>query len=286
MFAYPGRLDRVRQARRLDPARDYETIYRNMALWDFPADLRMGLLLAFWRTFTIPRLAGILLATGTMTGHTRRRADDTGILMYELVLHGLDDPRGRRATRRLNRIHRGLPVGNEDHLYVLATLIVIPTRWLDRYGWRPVCCHERAATHAFYRELGRRLNIRDIPDSYADTERRLRAYERRNLRYSPAGAELMAATKQLLADLPAWLTPAAARVADALLDPQLRSATGVGAPPRTVGAAVSAALTVRQRLGRLLPPRRRPWLADGIVTATHPDGYDLDRVGRAYLPAD
>jgi hypothetical protein len=82
-------------------------------------------------------IAAVLVATGEPTERTRQRMDDTGLLMYEMLLDGLDGPRA-----------------NDDHRCVRGCLVVMPIRWLDRYGWRRPCCHQRAATHAFYREPG------------------------------------------------------------------------------------------------------------------------------------
>jgi hypothetical protein len=77
--------------------------------------------------------------------------------MFEIVLHGFDHPRGRAAVRRMNQLHRPFRhVAAEEFGYVLACLTVVPLRWLDRYGWRRPCCHERSATYHFYRELGSR----------------------------------------------------------------------------------------------------------------------------------
>ncbi len=38
-----------------------------------------------------------------------------------------------------------------------------PMRWMDRFGWRPMCETERVASANYYRELGRHMNIKDAP---------------------------------------------------------------------------------------------------------------------------
>ena len=35
-----------------------------------------------------------------MTERTRKRADDTGLLMYEMITNGLESEQGRAAVRR------------------------------------------------------------------------------------------------------------------------------------------------------------------------------------------
>jgi hypothetical protein len=197
-----------------------------------------------------------------------------------LVDHGLDHPRGRLATRRLNQIHRRFAISDDDYRYVLGTFIYVPIRWIDRHGWRPLCCHERAAAFHFYRELGRRMNIRDIPADYETFEAFFDGYERDHIGYTDAAARLMRSTKGLVARLPRPLVPAGRALADALLDPPLRAATGVPQPPRPARATLRATLATRAWLLRRRPPRERRHLADGIRTATYPDGYDLARIGR------
>ncbi|WP_084556358.1 hypothetical protein [Couchioplanes caeruleus] len=133
-----GCYDRLADIRRRDPVADYHAIYQATALYEFPFDTRMGLLLAFWRTFAVPSIAEVLAATGETIHRTDRRADDTGILMYTLIKYGLDHPYGRTATRRLNQIHRRFTISNDDYRYVLGTFLFAPARWIDQHGWRPL----------------------------------------------------------------------------------------------------------------------------------------------------
>ena len=129
--------------RTLDPPADYLAIYQTMMRYEFPWDMKLGLNLAFNRSFSVPRIAALHTSTGELTERTQKRIDDTGLLMYEMVLNGLEHPRGLRSLRRVNQIHRAYDIPNDDYLYVLGCLVVIPTRWLERYGWRRPCCHER-----------------------------------------------------------------------------------------------------------------------------------------------
>jgi hypothetical protein len=125
--------------RTLDAEQDYLQIYQAMVRYEFPWDLKLGLTLAFNRSFSTPAVAAVLTGTSELIDHAQKRIDDTGLLMYELVLNGFDTPRGRDALRRVNHIHRPhRNVPNDEYLYVLACGVVIPLRWLDRYGWRPL----------------------------------------------------------------------------------------------------------------------------------------------------
>jgi len=175
------RLDHLHRIRQLDPDRDHEEIYRTSALLEFPWDTLMGLNLAFYRTFAVPSIARLLESTGEMVQRTRKRADDTGLLMFEMIQHGLTHERGRAAVRRLNQIHRRFAIPDDEYRYVLGCFVVVPIRWLDRFGWRRLCCHERRASYVFYRELGRHMGIPDVPDSYDAFAEFFDDYEARHL---------------------------------------------------------------------------------------------------------
>src|SRR5687768_5036879 len=115
----------LHRIQRLDPQRDHLTIYQMMLRYEFPWDMRMGLNLAFNRSFSIPSIAAVHTATGELTDRTQKRLDDTGLLMYEIILNGFDHPRGRQALRRINQIHRAHEISNADYLYVLGCLVVV-----------------------------------------------------------------------------------------------------------------------------------------------------------------
>lgn len=273
------RLDRIRS---LDPERDCHEIYYAMAREDFRVDARIGQLLAFWRVVGVPSIAELLYSTGETTARPAKRADDTGIIMYELIDHGFDHPRGRLAIRRLNELHRRFAISNDDYLYVLGSLVVIPTRWVERHGWRPLCCHERRATYTFYRELGRRMNIRGIPADYDAFAAWFDAYEREHFAYTEAAAALTRSTKVIVDKR--FPAPAAAIIRTfmtALLDAPLRAATGLAEPSRLASTGLRAALAVRARLQRLRPPRPLPRRGDDepLRAPSYPDGYDLATVG-------
>ncbi|WFE28387.1 oxygenase MpaB family protein [Solwaraspora sp. WMMD791] len=274
----------LRRIRTLDPQRDYLEIYQTMVRHEFPWDSKLGLNLAFNRSFSLPRIAAVHVGTGELLRHTRKRIDDTGLLMYEMLLHGFDHPRGREAVRRTNRIHRHYDIAADDYRYVLGCLVVVPIRWLQRYGWRQPCCHERAAAYHYYRQLGGRMGIADIPGSYQEFADWFDEHDRRHLRYSADAAAIERATRALLRGrVPRPLAPFGDALVATIYDERLRAATGVAAPPAAVRAGVHLALRLRAGLlRRLARPRRTPIFADGVIrTPTYPDGYEIAELGPA-----
>ncbi|WP_422739715.1 oxygenase MpaB family protein [Micromonospora sp. WMMD729] len=276
-----GRYDNLKRIRTLDPQRDYLDIYQTMLRYEFPWDMKLGLNLAFNRSFSVPAIAAVHTTTGELTERTQKRIDDTGLLMYEMVLNGFDQPRGRDALRRVNQIHRPYDIGNDDFRYVLGCLVVIPIRWLREHGWRPPCCHERQATYLFYRELGQRMGITDIPGSFEEFETWFDAHDAIHLLPNDDAAAIERATRMLLlARLPRVLAPLGNALVSAMYDEPLRRATRVDAPPWPIRAGLRVALRTRARWQRWFgAPRTTPLFADGIQARTYLQGYEISQLG-------
>jgi hypothetical protein len=272
-------LTRLKHLRTLDPVADHEEIYRTVAQYEFGWETMLGLNLAFYRTFGIPAIAELLHSTGEMTERTRKRADDTGLLMYEMITHGLESERGRTAVRRLNQIHRRFEISAADYRYVLATFVVVPTRWIDQTGWRPTCCHERTATAEFYRRLGALMNVTDIPADYDAFAALLDAYEAEHFAHTAAAEALMTATRGLFAGrLPDRLSGLAGPVADTLLPPSLRVAVGAPTPALPVRMLVGGLVRLRASAQACKAPRTEPFLTLGTAPS-YPDGYRVEQLG-------
>ena len=276
----PDRYERLRHLRTLDPEQDYERIYRDMVLYEFSWEMVLGFNLAFIRPFAVPSISRITAATGEVTERTRKRVDDTAILMYELYHHGFEHPRGKAVVRRLNHAHRMWRTTNEDYLYVLATLLIPPMRFLDAYGWRPLCCHERRSAFLFYRKLGRRMAVQDIPDTFDELVTWFDDYERRRLQFHPANAALMAAMHDFTAArVPPRMRRLVNRGMDSLIEDPVREAIGLSRPSWPVRTLAHSALRLRAWKVRREPPTTTSTFVPGAAWKSYPDGYDLDEVG-------
>ena len=265
----------------LDPA-NYLRTYQLTILYDFPKDARIGLNLAFYRVFATPRIANLLVETGEMLGRPAKRGYDTGLVMYELISHGFSHPRGREMVRLLNRVHRPWPILDEDYRYVIAAFTVVPIRWIERRGWRPLLPAEREASATFYRELGRRMNIPDLPQDYTEAEILLDTYEKRHMAPSDAGRRLLDTTQQFIArKLPAWMQRFAPSFTSALLDdPLLTEALGLPRPPPGTARMVTVGYQLRNIVIRLRKPATSSWFTPGRpVSSVYPHGYQLADLG-------
>ena len=273
----PSILDQVR---RLDPVVDHQRIVHLSTCYDFPFDTTRALEFALFRTFCVPRIAALLDRTGEFAHRPQKRYDDTDIIVSELMEWGYESDRGRRALRRMNQLHGRFDIANEDMLYVLSTFIYEPIRWNARFGWRPLCVQEREAYFRFWREVGRRMNIRDIPSDSDAFERLNREYERTNFRFTAANQRVGTATLELFVGwFPRLLSPVVRPSILAMLDDPLIEAFGFPRPPRLLRWLVPAALRLRARLLRFLPARRRPRLRTEMRHRSYPGGYVIESLG-------
>jgi len=283
--AHPQRYALRDTLARLDPVADAHAIYRSQALVDLQWETRFGLMLAMYRTFAVPRLANLLAHTGEIAHNPNKRSFDTGLWMYELIEHGLEHERGREVVRGLNRMHRRYTIADEDYLYVLATFVVVPTRFVDDVGWRTTTATEREAVAAFYARLGALMAIPNIPQGYAGFARFLDAYEAEHVAYSEAGAAQMRATSTVIADLlPPRLSRLGVPGTAAMLEPRIAAALGLAPPPRGLRTLLRLALRVRGARERRREPRTAGWFVPGRrVRGVYPEGYQLSDLGPDWL---
>lgn len=268
------------EIRGLDPERDDQRIVFLSTCYDFPFDTTRALEFALFRTFAVPSISKLLDRTGEFQNRAQKRYDDTDIIVSELMERGYESERGKRALRRMNQLHGRFAIANEDFLYVLSTFIYEPIRWNGRFGWRPLCEQERVGYFQFWRAVGRRMNIRDIPADYDEFERFNRAYERQHFRFTEANARVGSATRELFVGwMPRPFAPVVRRVIYALLDDPLVDAFGFPRPSGLMRRLVEGALRLRARALRWLPTRRRPRFRTEMRHPTYPDGYTIEQLG-------
>lgn len=266
----------------IDPAVHWHEIYKRLTLWELPAEARFGFQLAFYRPFAVPRMAGVLQRTGHFRRDTTRRAYDTALVMHEIIWGGVDSERGQRMVKLMNALHNRPDIHAEDMTYILNALIVVPTRFMDRYGWRTVTEGERVATWRFYEVLGRRMRIADRPTSYQDAEERLRHYESQHARPSPEGAALTAVVLRTLRDrLPPPARRFAGQITSALVgDARVSHALGLPVPSGALSRLLDLGAAARRQYQRRRPPHEEPSFWPGRPAGiVYPHGYTLDQLG-------
>ncbi len=266
----------------LDACADRDEILRLLGQHEFPSELELALSLALLRTFAVPSISTVLAEAKGFTDDPMKRYDDTSLLLNEVMEGGLDGERSRAATRRINEMHAGYDIHNDDMLFVLSTFVFDPARFVARHGWRRFTEHEEAAGWEFWRAVGKRMGIREIP---IDREE-FRAWSTRyaDERIRPAATNEIiaeAALSPLLRFVPKPLHRVVWEAIWVLLDDDLTRVACDGAPPRpVVRATVLAVMDARRLVVRhLFRERRRPYVQSNRRRMTYPTGYEISELG-------
>ncbi|MBZ5737484.1 oxygenase MpaB family protein [Nocardioides mangrovi] len=270
----------------LDPATDYVDIYAKVVAHEFPWDMNQALGFALFRTYAVPGIGRLLDETGEFTASTQKRYDDTALLLEPPNRLGFEDPESKAAIRRINAMHRAYDIPNHEFRYVLSTFVVVPKRWLDDFGKRPLTPIELEASVQYYRTLGRHMGIQDIPETYAGFEELMDSYEAEHFAYDEGGRRVADATLALMVGFqPRIARPVMGVFSRSLMDPPLRAAFRYATPPAWVIAASRGALKARALLLRAFPARKEPKLVEDLPQIrSYPDGYRVEELGTFPVP--
>ena len=255
----------------------------------FPWDITRALELALLKTFCVPSISGLLQRSGEFEQRPRKRYDDTGLMVAELLRHGPDSEAGAAVIGRLNRIHAGYAIANDDFLYVLSTFVAEPIRWLERYGWRPLSEPEQQALFRFWRRVGARMGLHGLPESLEAMLAANERVEREVFRAAASNRRIAEATlAMLLNDWPEPLRPALAGLLRGLLEPEVARSLQWPVAPAWRRELVRAALRARSRLAnlgqRLRPPQRARFYSQR-PTPSYGTRFRLEQLGPPALLA-
>lgn len=154
--------------------------------------------------------------------------------------------------------------------------VLEPARWFERYGYRAYTETEKEALFVVWTEvrrprrhlprltslqIGKRMAIRDIPDSLAELERWSDAYARETFRPDPRNKQVADGSMALfLSRVPAPVKPLGATLASCLMEPLLREAVMIPHPPPLLELVVQSAAKCVGLFQRFcLLPRSRPF---------------------------
>jgi hypothetical protein len=275
-----GRHDILKAIQQLDPERDHQRIMHLSFGYEFCWDSIRSLEIALYRTYCVPSISALLDRTGEFYRDTQRRYDDTSILVAEMCEWGYEEGRGKEALERMNWAHGHFKIANDDFLYVLSTFIFEPVRWIDAFGWRQPCDTERRGYYCFWREVGKRMGITDIPPSYEAFEQWSRDYERAQFRFADTNQRVGTATRDLFASwFPRLFAPFVHYSIYALLDDAMIMSFGFPKPLPLTRPLLRAGLKLRGRFVRFLPPRKEPHFFTDDRNRTWSRGYRIGELG-------
>ncbi|MEM1281093.1 MAG: oxygenase MpaB family protein [Cyanobacteria bacterium P01_H01_bin.152] len=264
------------------PKLDAVAICHRLAGYDFSWELNRSLEIAVLKTFCVPRISRLLRQTGEFEHRAQKRYDDTTLILGNILKWGYDSPQGRSAINQMNRIHQRYPIHNEDFLYVLSTLIYEPIRWNQLFGWRSFTSDEKQALFEFWRVVGERMALRQIPETYEAFQDFNQAYEAEHFDYHPDNRAIGDAVVRLMQEwLPAIATPVIPVLIRAVADEPLRLSLGWSAPSPGCRRTILSGLHLRQQLMRRLPRRQRSRFGIDRANRTYPNGYQMSQLGPA-----
>ncbi|MGG6296892.1 oxygenase MpaB family protein [Leptolyngbya sp. AN02str] len=278
------RFERFQAIQQLDPIRDTCTICRQLAGYEFPWDITRALEVALFRTFCVPSIATLLDRTAEFHHRSQKRYDDTGLMVSLILQWGYDTPKGQAVIQRMNQIHGHFPISNYDFVYVLSTFIYEPVRWIERFGWRPLSESEKQALFHFWVNVGKQMEIQDIPNTYAELEQYNLEYEREHFQYSEANQRVGKSTLKLfLSWFPLPLRPLIQPFVYAIMDDRILQAFGFPSPQPWQRRLLEHMLRSRGNLLRYFPPRQTPNFYSDEPQRSYPQGYDLTDLGPPHM---
>lgn len=252
-----------------------------LTAYEFPFDITRALELALFHTYASPRVSGLLARTGEFERHGQKRYDDTSRLIGQFMESGYDSDKGQRAIAHMNLIHSHYRIDNADYLFVLATFVFYPIDWLNQYGWRKLTNSEELAFFYFFREVGRRMNLSELPDTIADLQAFVDAYEAKYFRYTESNQRIADATVKIVQGwFPRFLHPMVQPTFSALIPEKLRLAFGYQRPPGWFTGLAQGALWLRKWPLRWITFKPYPYLIEKSSFRYYPAGPpDIEAVG-------
>lgn len=265
----------------LDPVTDNQRIVHLLTAYEFPFDITRALELALFHTYASPRVSGLLARTGEFERHGQKRYDDTSRLISEFMESGYDSEKGQRAIYHMNHIHGHYKIDNADYLFVLATFVFYPIDWIRQYGWRKLTESEEQALFYFFREVGLRMQLQDLPDTMDALRRMTDAYEDRHFRYTESNRKIADATVRIVQGwFPRPFHPFVQPTFAALINDKLRMAFGYERPPGWFISLTTGALWLRKWPLRWITFKPYPYLIAKTSFRYYPDGVpDIEAVG-------
>jgi hypothetical protein len=266
--------------RGLDAATEHQEIIRLMIGYEFPWDMTRALEMALFRTFASPSVSALLDRTGEFGKAGQKRYDDTGVLIGEFMQNGYDSPKGKRAIAQMNMVHSHFNISNEDYLFVLSTFIFDPIVWLEAYGWRKPLEVEKQALFYFFCEVGKRMNLEDIPETMGKFREFVLAYQAKYFEFSPSNQRVAEATLKIVKGwYPSVIHFLIKPATVALIDEDMRLAFGFKRVSPLLKSSLKGLLKLRRYPNRVFNWEKSPMLLENSLNRTYPKGYEIEQIG-------
>jgi hypothetical protein len=179
------------------------------------------------QAFAIPGISKVSVGAREMVDRVGKRYADTTVLVGEFLVNDIDSERACVAINRMNWIHSryGSKIQMDQMVYTLCLLTCEALQWIDKYDWRQTIPLEKHASWVFWYEVGRRMGLTDVPESFEACATFIEDFETMNMAPSDDNAVIAKGVFALYAStIPAFLTPLVHAVLVAFMDSRLSGA--------------------------------------------------------------
>ncbi|RDW77849.1 hypothetical protein BP5796_05701 [Coleophoma crateriformis] len=218
--------------------RDAQHILGQLGLYECPWMFLAGKDFAFLRAFAIPGISKVSVGAKEMIERVGKRYADTTVLVGEFLVNDIDSERACIAINRMNWIHSryGNKIQMDQMVYTLCLLICEALQWIDKYDWRKTTALEKHASWVFWNEVGRRMGLENVPQSFEACATFIDDFEKHNMAPSKDNALIAQGIFSLYAStVPAFLAPFVRVVLIAFMDKRLIGAFKLSTPRPIVG---------------------------------------------------
>lgn len=266
----------------LDPEKDQVEIFKQLFQHEFPIEFLLSAEIQQLQSFTVPNGTRLLHATGEFENHSLKRLDDTRAILYHMGRNDFYSAEAEEMATHLNKIHGMYNIPNEEFLYTLSGFIFELRTFIDNYGWRKLSRKEELAIFYTYRQMGKLMQIKDIPDSLEEYETWKLAYEKEHQAYSEnnhlVSEGLMRGLKQML---PPVLGPFLLPFILSLIDKQYSELLGYRYPNIVTRSFFKGMMWLRKQFNKWFTIWDVLSFEEVLFTnyQTYPDGYDKLKLG-------
>ncbi|KAK0445798.1 hypothetical protein EV421DRAFT_2034301 [Armillaria borealis] len=283
---------RIRASAKEPSPSEAQSALQGALLYDMPFFTRLGAQVALLKTYGIPSISALLLTTGEFSTERKltKRVTDTALLISTFISCPLEyspttaestpclGPRGNIALARVNWLHSRYNITNDDMLYTLALFILEPMRLVARFDWRPYSPEEAKCNFLMWKDIGRRMNIKEIPETLRELEEWSKQYESTHMVPSASSHQLANTALEYMSTRVPNIPGARSLVKTlflCMMDDQLRNAMMLPAPSKYVYTLVKIALALRAFIIKNLKlPRFKP--QGYIIVQNPPHSMDAD----------
>ncbi|KAH9823627.1 Glutathione S-transferase [Teratosphaeria destructans] len=202
-----------------------QEVEKNIAEWEFPRLFQFGWLSDFFRTSTDPGVSHAINASGHFINEDKRvehqRMQATVYLIGALPAYPLKSKNSGLVISRINEHHHryGIKINSDDILYLVIHFGVAPIPWINKFGYRKLEPFEVHAIWILWREIGVRMGVRYMPQTYEQACEWRKNFESIHRWIDPANHIMaMAMLSQVLYPVPRALRGLVAHVFASIVD--------------------------------------------------------------------